>query len=269
MDTESAWAGAERPGADPLENRAELGQRDTPTPPGPEGAPQEQQKCVQMCVCSEASTPRREGAGGAKEAQNELLSRPEEGSEWKKEDTNTNTGRKEESLEEKKKTLSKPNMTSLRLHRRFTPRYKVKVGLWIDADLWHVFKRIIYECSEEWYHGILSEHVENALREYIEPVIRRCEETLTHTNAHKNTKHVRDRVLAAYIEVWGELQRRLGVLQDGARVSETWLRRAISAVRGGDERTVRKWIRLFMEQGHIRDQGGIWELHQPPEEGEK
>jgi len=268
MDTESAWAGAERPGADPLENRAELGQRDAQTPPGPEGALQEQQKCVHLCVCSEASTPRREGAGGAKEAQNELLSRPEERSEWKNTYTLSKLGRKEESLEERKKALSKPNTDSLRCNRRFTPRCKVKVGLWLDAELWHTFKRFIGQ-TYEWYHGILSEHVERALENYIfgkDPF----KNTRTHTNAQKNTKHVRDRVLAAYIEVWGELQRRLGILQDGTRVSEAWLRRAISTVRGGDERTVRKWIRLFMGHGYVHNQGGIWELRKPPEEeGEK
>jgi len=104
--------------------------------------------------------------------------------------------------------------------------------------------------------GLISWEVEQALRNWI--ALHRDE----HTDAQIAPPNPPANVFKVYRQVKDWLEKHYDVeLEKGAHISRIILERAISAVRGGDRRTIRKWMKLFHEFELIKPlTAGVWEL---------
>jgi hypothetical protein len=201
---------------------------------------------------------RKEAKFMLKEAKNEALSPPNQGETEESYVTNNNnyciTGRKEEKKEEKKKKLSN------------FPR-KVKFGVFIDEDLLdkvREYAAYLAEYEGGYRRGILSEIVEDALRQYFGTSQTVAAHTQKHTNSPKRIMEraasnvtnkdgfYPSRILDVYLSVLREveLERQVPIEQNNC-VPAMLVCKAIGAVRGPDKRTVQKWFHVFEQYGLI------------------
>lgn len=131
---------------------------------------------------------------------------------------------------------------------------RIKTSIFIEKELWEKFKEIAL-IKHKFKYGSVSEELENLIKEYID----------AHTNT-QNDKHTKpssyrnppDRVFS----VWQEVK---SILVSQGYIHQTTLKylvEAISKVRGVDERTIKKWIKLFEKYGLIKHLGNnIFEIN--------
>lgn len=129
------------------------------------------------------------------------------------------------------------------------PKGKVGVFLYIDEHIWKEFRRLAF-MKHESFHGALSYEVEEALRNWI----------LLHQSQHAQKPckiNPVPKVHKVFMEVKRYLKEKYGMLMmSGQHISRRFLVEAIMATRGIDPRTVRKWIRLFLEYKLIKHISG-------------
>ena len=112
---------------------------------------------------------------------------------------------------------------------------KVQIHVWISEDVDRKLRELIQQKYKEFQKGILSAEVEIALR--------------NHIAAHMNSKNKfeveeanpQPRAYFVYQQVKGYLAKQNIVYQGPLRK----IKEAISAIRGSDPRTIRKWLREF------------------------
>lgn len=139
---------------------------------------------------------------------------------------------------------------------------KVKLQVWIPPDLDEQFRALIPQKYQKHEHGLLSYEVEMALRHWL---------TL-HTDT-QNTLDTRPpnpipKVQLAYAKIKEYLLSSVVgspnyfSLLPGQQIPRVYLVRAIANTRGGDQRTIIKWIKLFKENGLIKpiNTGTTWEI---------
>lgn len=134
------------------------------------------------------------------------------------------------------------------------PRGKVGVFLYIDKQLWQEFKKLAF-MKHERLHGVLSFEVEEALRNWI----------ALHLSQHTQNTHKINpmpKVHKAFLEVKNYLKKKYGMLMiSGQHIARRHLVEAIMATRGTDPRTIRRWLKLFLESKLIKHVSGeIYEV---------
>ena len=134
------------------------------------------------------------------------------------------------------------------------PKGKVGVFLYIDKRIWQEFRRLAFMKHEN-FHGALSYEVNEALRNWI----------LLHYSQHRQNTHKINpvpKVHKAFMEVKKYLKEKYGMLMiSGQHISRRFLVEAIMATRGTDPRTVRKWIKLFLQYKLIKHiNGELYEI---------
>jgi len=126
----------------------------------------------------------------------------------------------------------------------------------ISPEVNRKFRELIALKYKTFSKGLLSWEVEQALMNWV--ALHYSE----HTDAQIPEPNPPANVFKVFQQVkdWIEKQYDVG-LEKGAHVSKVILERAIAAVRGGDRRTIRKWMKLFREFELIKPlTPGVWEL---------
>ena len=126
------------------------------------------------------------------------------------------------------------------------PRGKVGVYVYLDEKLYKELRRLI-KMKYEQFHGAFSHEINEAIRNWL----------LLHTqNAHKAMSaslNPQPKVGMIFEEIKEYLRNRYDIMFfPGQQLPKKLIVEAIRAVRGTDERTVRKWLKLFMEYKLIK-----------------
>lgn len=141
---------------------------------------------------------------------------------------------------------------------------KVPLLVRIDKQTDKLLREFIAAKYKHYEKGLLSFEVEQAILNWV----------ALHTNAQKpsqrdlnvalNIPNPHPRVLQVWWQVKAWFEKRYGdSLSRGAHLSVKLLREAIAAVRGNDERTIRKWIGEFHRYGLIKPINNVytvWEV---------
>ena len=131
---------------------------------------------------------------------------------------------------------------------------KVKLLVSIPESLDRKLRRLIAQKYEKYEKGLLSYEVELAIRNWL----------ALHTNAQTPLQkpnpvpkvalafaQVKDYLLTNYYET----------LQPGQQINLKHLEKAIMETRGSDPRTVKKWLRLFVDFKLVKPiVGNVWEV---------
>jgi hypothetical protein len=144
------------------------------------------------------------------------------------------------------------------------PQGKRALYVYIDLDLYNKLREIAFSQSDK-NHGALSTIVEDALRLYFTvknpPTLPRGEGEGTHTHKqHKNVFYnsgslegeikIKDKfnnVLTAYRKIMNYTENDII-----CEIRESDLVRAITLAIGTDERTIRSWVKKFLENKLLR-----------------
>ncbi len=127
---------------------------------------------------------------------------------------------------------------------------KNKVGLYvsINKEIEGKLRRLIIAKYGEYRKGYLSAEVEAALEAWIN----------THKYTQANGKAINNiNPLPRYYQIWQQvknfIRHRYDVnLEEVHQIPVKMVKEAIAFIRGTDPRTVRKWLRIFQEQGLIK-----------------
>lgn len=132
---------------------------------------------------------------------------------------------------------------------------KVALLVYIPEDLNRKLREFIALKYRKFEKGLLSWEVEQALSHWI-ALHTKAQKTLTTKGPNPTPLVVR-----AFMEVKQYLlMNYYEELKPGMTVPDGYMREAISAVRGSDPRTVRKWLRTFTRFKLIKPVGGVWEI---------
>ncbi len=117
-------------------------------------------------------------------------------------------------------------------------RKKVKLGIWVDAVLIEEFRRFVAEQYGKISHGLLGFEVSQALQAWMS-AHKGTQTELMHKppNPIPNVFQVKEQVKEYLRGTFG--------YEQIYKIPKNHLIMAISSLRGTDERTVKKWIRLF------------------------
>ncbi|MEM0309244.1 MAG: hypothetical protein QXP68_04245 [Thermosphaera sp.] len=125
---------------------------------------------------------------------------------------------------------------------------KRRVTVHIREDLWEEFKRLAYAKNPDFY-GALSHEVEQALQAWL----------AQHTQKHAgrlivNKQNPQPKVYETFLQVKEYLKNTYGygAIVPGQQIPRRHLIDAISAIRGTDKRTIRKWMDLFVKYKLIK-----------------
>lgn len=134
---------------------------------------------------------------------------------------------------------------------------KTKVLISIDESVDNNFRELINQKYKKYEKGLLSYEVEMALRHWLS----------LHTGAQKiigehTLPNPTPKVQTAFFKIKEFLLSGYYYeLLPGQQIPTTHLRRAIQNVRGSDERTIKKWIKLFHKNGLIKPvTSATWEI---------
>jgi len=126
----------------------------------------------------------------------------------------------------------------------------------ISPEIDKKFRELIALKYKRFEKGLLSWEVEQALMNWI--ALHLSE----HTDAQIPEPNPPAGVHKVFRQVKEWLEKEYGVtLERGSHIGRPLLEKAISAVRGSDRRTIRKWMKLFHEFELIKPlTSGVWEL---------
>jgi hypothetical protein len=124
---------------------------------------------------------------------------------------------------------------------------KTQLKVWINKSLDEKFRSLIQEKYKKYERGLLSYEVENALRYWI----------ALHTNAQNimagNKPNPTPKVVNVFLQVKDYLLKNWYLeLIPGQQVARVHLEKAITAVGGGDKRTIEKWLNIFIKMGLVK-----------------
>lgn len=134
---------------------------------------------------------------------------------------------------------------------------KVKLQVWLPESLDTKFRELIQQKYNKFERGILSYEAEQALRHWLS----------LHTNAQNgmnraNKPNPTPKVQSIFFKIKDFLLTKYYYeLLPGQQIPTVHLRRAIQNVRGSDERTILKWIKVFHKNGLIKPvTSATWEI---------
>jgi len=133
---------------------------------------------------------------------------------------------------------------------------KFKLQCFIDEEVNEELRQLIHEKYKYYEHGLLGFEVEQAIRTWI----------AMHKEAQGvkilNKTNPRSAVGRIFLQVKQYLlDNYYDDLHPGVTIPLRHLEEAIMAVRGGDRRTVRKWLELFHRFGLVKPiTQAVWEL---------
>ena len=129
---------------------------------------------------------------------------------------------------------------------RKVPRGKRQLGIYVSEEIDKKLRELIFLKYGYYERGLLSKEVEEALRYWLG----------LHTQRHTNQPYVLNKVNPAPKArvVWERVREYLKSKWGFTPQQVTYadLAEAISAVRGNDPRTIRKWISEFMKYKLIK-----------------
>jgi len=143
----------------------------------------------------------------------------------------------------------------MRRDRRFKEDLE-QLHLWIPRSVVRRFRELIAVKYRAYEKGLLSWEATQALQHWIELHMGE------HTRAQIPKPNPPANVYKVYLQVknWMELEYDRE-FERGNQVGTPILEKAIATVRGGDRRTIRKWLKLFHQFGLIKPiTSGVWEL---------
>jgi len=120
---------------------------------------------------------------------------------------------------------------------------KVKMGIWVDPVLAEKFRRFVAEQYGKVSHGLLSFEAAQALQAWM------C----THTGTQSELMHKPPNPIPNVFQVKQQVKEYLmNTFQYDQiyKIQKQHLIIAISAIRGTDNRTIKKWVKLF-EKYHV------------------
>lgn len=120
---------------------------------------------------------------------------------------------------------------------------KVQVKIYIPKNLDTKFRQFLNEKYEKYQQGTLSLEICEAMQYWLS----------LHTNAQKTLEqripNPDTKVKLAYHQVKGELLRFYDEIESGKIIPISQFEKAIMETRGSDERTVKKWRKVFDKMG--------------------
>lgn len=127
-------------------------------------------------------------------------------------------------------------------------RKKVQLLLWVDESLDTKFRELIQQKYKKFERGILSYEGEMALRHWLSL------HTQTHTElGNKTLPNPTPKVQLVFAQIKDFLiPGYYYELLPGQQIPTVHLERAIQNVRGSDPRTVKKWLKTFVNNGVIK-----------------
>ena len=129
---------------------------------------------------------------------------------------------------------------------------KVKLQAWIPNNLDANLRTLIHQKYQKYEHGLLSYEVEMAIRHWLSL------HTETQTTIDTKPPNPTPKVQLAYMRVKEYLlspapgSPHYFQIVPGQQVPRVHLFRAIANTRGGDPRTIEKWMKLFKQNGLIK-----------------
>ena len=123
---------------------------------------------------------------------------------------------------------------------------KKKIAVYVDAEVLEDFKKALLEkYGRVWQ--VMGDEISNLMREWLQR---------NGGNAHTQIAHVKKTE-----KVWRDVKNYLTQCYNysffsGQKIPRKHIIMAISETRGCDERTIRKWIKRFIEKGVLRWNGG-------------
>ncbi len=124
---------------------------------------------------------------------------------------------------------------------------KVKVGLFLDKKLMENFRAMIQDKWKKYERGLLSYEAEMALRHWLSLHTKTQNAIgVDKPNPTPKTAMVFAQVKNYLLSNW------YYELKPGQEVHVRHLEEAIAAVRGGDKRTIRRWMNEFHRMGLIK-----------------
>jgi len=115
---------------------------------------------------------------------------------------------------------------------------RVKLGVFIDRKVVEKLRELISLKYKKYEKGLLSYEVEQALRNWI----------ALHTNTHKISipnPPSKTAIVFAQIKSYLETNYYIDGLRTGMQIPVKHIVEAIASVRGGDRRTIRRWLKEF------------------------
>ena len=115
---------------------------------------------------------------------------------------------------------------------------RVKLGVFINKEIVDKLREIISLKYRKYEKGLLSYEVELALRNWI----------ALHTNTHKiSMPNPPSKTALVFAQIKNYLEHNFYIsgLQPGMQIPLNHLIEAITAIRGGDKRTIKRWLTEF------------------------
>jgi hypothetical protein len=134
---------------------------------------------------------------------------------------------------------------------------RVKIGLFIDTEIASKFRSLIQEKYKTYEKGLLSYEAEMALRHWLSL------HAGTQTSVNMNVPNPTPKVALVFAQVKNLLMTKFGYfeIKTGQQIPKIHLENAIADVRGSDERTVVKWLKLFGKMKLVKPiTAGMWEI---------
>jgi hypothetical protein len=131
-----------------------------------------------------------------------------------------------------------------------------KLQVWVSKEVDLKLRQLIAQKYGKYQRGLLSYEVESALKEWI------ALHTKAQASLHMEKLNPNPKVYVVWQEVKSYLSKNYYAdLKPSQQVNIIHLREAVKAVRGGDKRTVEKWLNLFREFKLVKHiTGAIWEI---------
>ena len=130
---------------------------------------------------------------------------------------------------------------------------KRRIFIYVDAEVLEAFKRVLLKKHGKVWR-VMGEEITSLMREWLQ----RNGEGVHTQNAHVSCTFSSSRTGRVWEDVKNYLRQRYGysLFFPGQKIPRKHIVSAISEVRGNDSRTVRKWVKRFIEEGVLRWNGG-------------
>lgn len=136
------------------------------------------------------------------------------------------------------------------------PKGKIGVYFYVHERILEDFKRLTFS-KHEVFHGALSHEFEQAMRNWIALHTQNTQTNFSVENASPQPK-----TYEVFSQIKEYLKQRYGyaAIVPSQKIPRKHLLEAISAVRGGDERTVKRWVNEFQRFKLIKLLGEVFEV---------
>ncbi|MBS7606061.1 hypothetical protein KEJ31_07175 [Candidatus Bathyarchaeota archaeon] len=136
------------------------------------------------------------------------------------------------------------------------PKGKVGVYFYVNEEIIDEFKRLTFS-KHGTFHGALSHELEQAMRIWIALHTQN-----TQTNSGIEKVNLQPKTYEVFSQIKEYLKQRYGyaAIVPSQKIPRKHLLEAISVVRGGDERTIKRWVNEFQRFKLIKPLGEVFEV---------